>query len=137
MSSPTIPFGPDTEPLGLAADDFEFISLDGPQEALDNESLSEKKDGAFLRWVATRKVTTYTANYTILDGSASLPATGLYNAAAGGIGGNVWIRNVNVSKPQAGDRTLAVTYAQPADVTATEGLETDFTTIPTPTPTTP
>jgi len=126
MAAPTIPFGPDTEPLGLNSSHWEFVSCDGPQEALDNESLSEKKDGQFLRWVATRKVTTYTANYIKIDSGASAPATGLYDASGGGMAGDVWIRNSNVSKPQGADQTLAVTFAVPGDVTNQEALRSDF-----------
>lgn len=126
MADPTIPFGPGTEPLGLAAASFEFVSFDGPQTSLDNEKMSTKKDGKFLRWAATRQVSVYTANYLILDATAALPAVGLYDASLGGAGGKVWIRNVNKSAPQEGDQTLAVTYAVPDDVDAPEALYADF-----------
>lgn len=126
MAAPTIPFGPGTDPLALTATDFEFISLDGPQTSLENEESSEKADGTFLRWAATRKVTTYTANYLILDGTAALPSVGLYDAALGGLAGKCWIRSVNVSKPQGADQTLAVQFAVPGDVGATEALRSDF-----------
>lgn len=126
MAAPTIPFGPGAEPLALDDTDFEFVSLEGPQESLDNETPSHKKDGAFLRWAATRKVTTYTANYIILDAAGVLPEVGLHDATLGAIGGKVWIRSVNKSAPQEGDQTLAVTFAVPGDVTAQEALAADF-----------
>lgn len=126
MAAPTIPFGPTADPLGLAAASFEFVSVEGPQVSLENETPSHKKDGAFLRWAATRKVTTYTANYIILNSATALPATGLYDAAAGAIGGKVWLRSVNKSAPQEGDQTLAVTFAVPGDVTNQEALASDF-----------
>jgi hypothetical protein len=125
MADPTIPFGPGAEPLGLTASDFEYISLDGPQKSLDNESMSEKKDGKFLRWVATRTLLQYVANYLVLDDSAEIPDPGLYDASAGAIGSKVWLRNANVSKPQAGDQTLAVTFLLAVDTVNTEALRAD------------
>lgn len=126
MADPTIPFGPDTEPLGLTVTDWEFISLDGPQSALDNEKKSLKKDGKFLRFVATREIVKYTANYIALTSTATAPARGLYDAAAGGMGAKVWIQSANISKPQEGDRTMAVTFVLPSDVAAPEALRTDL-----------
>lgn len=126
MSAPTIPFGPGADPLGLSTTDFEFISLDGPQISLENETESHKKDGTFLRVAATRSKTTFTANYTILVDAPTLPAEGLFDASGGGVG-KVWINNVNVSKPQQGDQTMAVQFWKPGDVTNTEGLAADFT----------
>jgi hypothetical protein len=126
MAAPTIPFGPTAEPLGLDVEEYEFVSQEGPQQSIENESLSMAADGAFLRWCATRGIDVWTANYIILDDTADLPDVGLYDAAAGEIGGKVWIRSVNVSNPQAGDQTLAVTFAVPTDVAEVEALYDDF-----------
>jgi hypothetical protein len=124
MAAPTIPFGPDTDPLALTDTDWEFVSLDGPQISLENEHLSEKKDGAFLRWAATRKITVYTANYIRLKTTATPPAIGL--GEFGLADTPYWVRSANESQPQEGDQTLAVTFAVPGDVTNQEALASDF-----------
>ena len=125
MGTTTIPFGPDADPLGLEATEFEFVSLDGPQYNIENEEISTKKDGSFLRFAATRELVQFTAHYTVLNGGATPPARGLYDASAGGIG-KVWIRNASINKPQAGDWTMAVQFVVPADLGSQEALRTDF-----------
>jgi len=126
MSAPTIPFGPGVDPLGLLDTDFEFVSLDGPQIAIENETPSYQADGAFLRVAATREKHSFTANYTILAADAVLPEEGLYDASSKPLARKCWISSVNVSKPQQGDQTMAVAYYYYGDVVATEGLAADF-----------
>jgi len=125
MSAPTIPFGPGTEPLGLSTTNFEFISLDGPQSSVENETPSFAADGTILRVAATRKKISYTANYTIKVAGAAGPARGLYDATAS-FGTPVWISSVNVSKPQQGDQTMAVAFWVPGTVTNQEALRADL-----------
>ena len=122
----TIPFGPGLEPIGLAAADFEYISIEGPAETIENERGSNTKDGLHLRTVGTRGTWQWTANYQILDASAALPRCGLLDASAAQAGSHVWITAVNPAQPQDGDQTLAVTFQVWFDVDAEEALHTDF-----------
>lgn len=134
MGAPAIPFGSGTDPLGLTNTDWEFISHDYTLK-IDNEKMSVKNDGTFLRIVATRVKCEGTANYLRLANAAAVPALGLYDASAGGLARKVWLTGPTHGQPQEADQTLAVPYWYAADLGAAyrEGLRANVMTPAEPT----